>query len=174
MASQGMAQVVATQKNTSGGGTRIVVRPNRSMSWHDVQLVYVAMVAAGLMIATGLALAGAWLVFPFAGLELVAVGACFYRSAQRCAEREVISIDDGLIAVERGRYRPMQRFELPRQWAQVGLQQGAVRGYPCRVLIRAHGRAVEVGSRLAESERRLLARRLRRCLGADSSQHEFA
>ena len=164
--------MVATQENKLGFGTQIVVRPNRSMSWHSLQLVYAAMVGVGVTISLSLTIAGAWLVLPFAGLELLAVGICLYRSAQRCAEREVISIDERTVAVERGRYRPAQRFELPRQWAQVGLQQGAVRGYPCRVLIRAHGRTVEVGGRLPESERRLLARRLRRCLGADSPHHE--
>lgn len=139
-----------------------------------MQLAYAAMVGVGLAIATGLSFAGAWLVLPFAGLELLAVGACLYRCAQRCAEREVISIDDGIVAVERGRYRPVQRFELPRHWAQVGLQRGAARGYPSRLLIRAHGKAVEVGSNLAENERRLLAHQLRHCLGTDSSRHEFA
>ncbi len=165
--------MVATEKNNSGATTRIVVRPNRSMSWREVQLAYAAIVAVGLAIAAGLSLAGAWLVLPFAGLELLAVGAGLYRCAQRCAEREVISIDEGIVAVERGRYRPEQRYELPRSWAQVGLQKGAVRGYPSRLLIRSHGKAIEVGSNLAENERRLLARELRYCLSA-ATRREFA
>lgn len=164
-----MAQVVATQKNITGFGARIVVRPNRSMSWHTLQRVYAAVVGASLMIAIGLSLMGAWLVLPFAGLELMVLGACFYRCAQRCAEREVISIDEGTVAVERGRYRPAERYELPRHWASVGVEQGVARGYPCRVLISAHGRALEVGSRLAESERRVLAQRIRNCLRTDPS-----
>ena len=151
-----------------------MIRPNRSMSWHSVQWVYAAMVTSGLVIATGLAWVGAWPVVPFAGLELLVVGICLYRCAQRCAEREVISIDGHTVAVERGRYRPEQRFELPRPWARVGVIQGAVRGYPCRVLIRAHGKAVEVGARLPERERHLLARRLRRCLSAEPVRPEPA
>ncbi len=165
--------MVATEKNNFGATTRIVVRPNRSMTWREVQLAYAAMVAVGLSIAAGLSLAGAWLVLPFAGLELVAVGVGLYRCAQHCAEREVISIDEGTVAVERGRYRPEQRYELPRSWAQVGLQKGAVRGYPSRLLIRSHGKTVEVGSILAENERRLLARELRCSLSA-APHREFA
>ena len=104
---------------------------------------------------------------------MVAVGIGLYRCAQRCAEREVISIDEGVVAIERGRYRPAQRFELSRPWAQVGLQKGAVRGYPSRLLIRSHGKSVEVGLHLAENERRLLARELRYCLSA-ATDREFA
>lgn len=139
-----------------------------------MQWLYAAMVAAGLLIAAGLAFAGAWPVVPFAGLELLVVGACLYRCAQRCAEREVISIEGNTVAVERGRYRPSHRIELPRTWAQVGILQGAARGYPCRVLIKAHGHAVEVGARLPERERRLLARRLRRCLSGSTAGPEPA
>lgn len=151
-----------------------MIRPNRSMSWRSVLAVYAVMVAAGILIAGGLALAGAWMILPFAGLELFLVGACLYRCAQRCTEREVISIDGRTVAVERGRYRPVQRVELPRHWAQVGLQHGMLRNEPCRVLLRAHGRTVEVGARLNESERRNLARRLAHCLGAGSHHLEVA
>lgn len=147
-----------------GRGTRIVIRPNRSMSWRSLQRVYLLMVAAGLVIAVGLALAGAWPVVPFAGLELLIVGACLFRCAQRCAEREVISIDGCSVGVERGRYSPAHRVELPRPWARVDMRRSAARGHPSRLLIQAHGRAVEVGARLTERERRLLARRLRHCL----------
>lgn len=113
-----------------------------------------------LSIAILISLAGAWPVVPFAGLEVLTLGACLYLCARRSVEREVISIGESTVAVERGRYQPAQRFEFARPWARVALHPARESGRS-RLLIGCNGRSVEVGACLAEGERRRLAQELR-------------
>jgi hypothetical protein len=54
---------------------------------------------------------------------------------------------------------------LPRYWTQVRLRQDPRGWYPSKLFLGCHGRQVEVGSRLVESERVQLATDLRSSLG---------
>jgi uncharacterized membrane protein len=112
---------------------------------------------------------GFWLVLPFAGLELLAVGTGLYLVACRCHECEVICIAADSIRIERGRLRPQQRWVLTRAWARVELKDCPRRWYPSRLLIRVHDRSVEVGQFLAEEERHQLAQELNARLGGASA-----
>ena len=57
-------------------------------------------------------------------------------------------------------------------WARLSLQPGRWRGAPSRLLVRSHGREVEIGAFLNDEERRDLARRLSGLLAlAQNSEH---
>lgn len=160
----GIRQVVAVHRDSAGSVYRFVIRPNRSLSWRATRLVFAAVASFSLGVALLISLAGAWPVIPFAGLEVMTLGTCLYLCARRTAEREVINISASTVAVERGRYRPVQRFEFARPWAQVALRPAAG-GDRSRLLIGCNGRLVEVGACLLETERRRLAQELRLGLG---------
>ncbi|MDX1800905.1 MAG: DUF2244 domain-containing protein, partial [Marinobacter sp.] len=55
-------------------GVRLLLSPNCSLSWRDNVRIWIALCALSAIIVTGMVWAGAWLVFPFAGLELGALG----------------------------------------------------------------------------------------------------
>jgi uncharacterized membrane protein len=104
------------------------------------------------------------MILPFAGLEMLILGVVLYTVACRCYECEVISIAEDSILIERGRNYPQQRWALNRNWARVILTRCPRQWYPSRLLIRSHGRAIEVGQFLPEGERELLASELTRSL----------
>jgi len=81
-------------------------------------------------------------------------------SNHRLLAREVVTLDDQWITIEAGRRRVERRFELPRPWARVSLQPPPGPMRPSRLIIRSHGRAVELAQFLTEDERRALAREL--------------
>ena len=112
-------------------------------------------------IALGFLALGYWLILPFAGLEIALLGAAFYLSAWRAAVREVIRIEGNVVAVQKGHHQPESTQILPRDWVRVELARPRLRGYPTRLVLRAHGRVVEVGGYLNESERNQLAKDLR-------------
>lgn len=141
-----------------------VLRPNRSLSWRQNLAVFAGLCMVTLALVIPLVAMGFWLVLPFAGLELLVVGIGLYCVICRCHECEVICVAADSIRIERGRRRPEQRWVLPRTWAQVVLNGCSRQWYPSRLLIRAHGRTVEVGRFLVEEERRQLAQDLTRCL----------
>lgn len=140
---------------------RIVVRPNRSLTRRQLQLVFLVIAGICLSIASVFAVLGMWPVLPFAGAEVIAVGIGFYLSAVSGRETEVVSVNSDEVAVEKGRNRLTQRWVTQRAWAQIRLLPPRIRWYPTRLVIRSHGNEVELGAFLNEDERRQLAGKLR-------------
>ena len=75
-------------------GFRLVLTPNRSLSWHGNVRIWAALFVLSALIATGFTLMGAWVIIPFAGLELIALACGIYLTSRECQRQEVLSIDD--------------------------------------------------------------------------------
>ena len=136
---------------------RFVLRPNRSLSWQGSLIFFFSLCLVSGIIAIGLALLGYWLVLPFTGLELLALGISLYVVARRCYQCEVICITGDAVPIEKGIEHPQERWTFSRIWARVVLERYPTSWYPSRLLIRSHGRAVEIGRFLNEEERQRLA-----------------
>lgn len=143
---------------------RFILRPNRSLSWQGARIFFYSLCLISMFIAVGLTWLGFWLVLPFAGLEMLALGGGLYVVSQRCHQCEVISITAEAICIEKGRNRLEQQWLLERIWARVVLEHCPRHWYPSRLLICSHGRTVEIGKFLNENERLGLARELHRSL----------
>ena len=143
---------------------RIEIRPNRSLSGRQLQLTFAVIALICLGIASAFAALGLWPVLPFAGAEIVVVGVGFYLSARSGQESEIVSVADDLVAVERHRRRLHERLEMQRAWAQIRLLRPKIRWYPSQLVIRSHGKAVELGGFLNEEERHQLAGKLQRAI----------
>lgn len=158
------APLVSSVRDPGRSSFSFIIRPNQSLSWRGLVVFYVGIVTISMTIALAFYATGLWMVLPFSGLEMLALGAALYVCAWRGEMREVISIDEQRVAVEKGRRRLAERYEFQRGWAQVVLQGSRTSWYPTRLLIRSHGREVEVGAFLNEQERQGLARALGQAL----------
>ncbi len=156
--------MVAVERNMAEQECRFVLRPNRSLSWQGSLVFFLSLLLLSTAISLSLTLLGFWMVLPFAGLEMLALGIGLYVVACRCYECEVISIAGNSILIEKGRGYPRQQWTLGRVWACIVLERCPRQWYPSRLLIRSHGRAVEVGRFLDEEERQQLAVELTRSL----------
>lgn len=138
----------------------IVVRPNASLSVRGNAVVFAILCAYFAAMGIYMFSLGAWLVLPFAGLELLAfyLGTRAVLRARR--NREVIRVDEQQVVVEYGRHMPERVIELPRYAARVKLHQQAE-----RVEIVTWNARCVVGEMLPPIERRSLARRLGAVLG---------
>jgi len=144
----------------------IVIRRSGSLPPQAALVLFTTFVLVSLVIATGFVLMGAWLVLPFAGLEVAVVAVALGYLARHRSDRDVIAIDGDRVTVTRWRGNRRTAAEFHRQWARVGLVPAAHGWHPSRLLIRGHGREVEVADALDEGERREIARRLDRVLGS--------
>ena len=149
------------------GGYRFTVRPNCALSWRWTKLLILGF--AGCLAAVGwyFAALGAWLVLPFAGLELAVLVAGFYLSALAGNTREVIEIRGNHLRVLRGGNRLQDVATLSRHWTRVVLVRDPRGWHPSRLVLRCHDRSVEIVTRLVESEREDLAAVLDAALGCD-------
>ena len=62
---------------------------------------------------------GAWVIIPFAGLELIALACGIYLTSRECQRQEVLSIDDEDIHLEKGRKRKQAEWTLPARYARL-------------------------------------------------------
>ncbi len=146
---------------------RFVIRPNCSLSWNGALVFFAGMFTVSMTIAIVFAFMGAWMVLPFAGLEMLVLWIGLYLCAKRTRECEVVAVHHDRVEVQKGRVTPRQTFCFQRAWARVALYHPGS-WYPSRLSIRAHGRDVVIGGCLNDDERRLLAKELTRALCADT------
>lgn len=107
-------------ENYREGQTQILVlRPNCSLSWAGN--CWLIAVLGGTTLAVGMiwAVSGAWLVLPFAGVEVVALSAGLYCTNRKLQIRQVLRISDAAVDVEVGSALPSKRWQLDR--TRVGL-----------------------------------------------------
>ena len=142
----------------------IMVTPNRAMPWQYIMMSYFAIATVSLVIAINFYVQGFTLILPFAGLELAALGAVLYISAWRSNIKEVISISGEKIKIEIGRDMPEKVYEFDKVWAKIVLEKSWNNWYPSRLLLRSHGRQIELGKFLNEQERQRLAVELKKLI----------
>jgi uncharacterized membrane protein len=144
-------------------GFSLTLKRNCSISPAGLLCVFAALSVACLAIGVGFAFAGAWLILPFAGLEILALGVAFMAYARHAADYEKIELAGGRLTLEVADAKRLARYELNLSRAQVWLEKDD--GYGARVLLRGAGEELEIGRHLdAESRVELaaeLSKRLR-------------
>ncbi|MGH8428787.1 MAG: DUF2244 domain-containing protein [Solimonas sp.] len=146
--------------------TTLVIGPNASLTARQAAWFMASISLLGFGIAAVFAALGFWPIFPFAGLELAALGAALWVSLRRNRYREVLCFDAGQLAVEFGMLGAgvQRRVVLPRSWTRVVLERGAHRNEPLKLWLMYAGQRVEVGRCLTDEERERLGERIRELL----------
>ncbi len=144
-----------------------LIRPNRSMTAKGMSLFVVFVGLAVFLVAMRFALLGAWVILPFAILEVVlfAVAFWWYEKASRYRETIKLSKNNILITKESLKFRKSWQFN--PYWVQVKLLPNANNWYPSQLLIRSQGKQVEIGSCLTNQERQELSEALKNAMPAD-------
>lgn len=131
---------------------------NRSLSDAELRKAFWLVAFVSLTIATVWSAMGAWLILPFAGLELGALYFAFRSWSRRADDYERVVIHGDRLSVECRTSGRVRRFDANRYWTQVIVRDG-VRGR--QVSLRSHGREIEFGILLSEGARIQAARKLR-------------
>ena len=140
----------------AGSIRRIVIRPNRSLTWEQTKIVYFCIATCSLAIAGAFAVMGFWPVLPFAGGEIAMLGIAFYVNALAGTSVQVVTVGGDVVRVEKERPGPRCEWSFQRAWARVDLDGSAGNG-SSRLVVRSHGKQVVLGEFLAEAERKRLA-----------------
>lgn len=117
--------------------------------------VFAALALVTLAIGAGFALVGAWLVLPFAGLEVLLLGAAYLAYARHAADYERLEIEPGGLKIEVAQANRVARYRLVN--AKVSVEDG-------RVVVRDAKEELEVGRYLGAEARVELAAELQKRL----------
>ena len=139
-----------------GSTRRIIIRPNRSMTWEQTKLVYFCIASYSLAIAVAFAVMGFWPVLPFAGGEIAVLGIAFYVNALAGTSVQVVTVGAEVVKVEKERPGPRCEWRFQRAWARVDID-GPAGNRSSRLVVRSHGNEVVLGEFLTENERKRLA-----------------
>jgi uncharacterized membrane protein len=144
---------------------RIVIAPNCSLSVRGAVLFFLTACAPCFGIAGVMTFLGFWPVLPFAGLEMLLLGAALRISLARRNHRQTIVISESDVAVQSKIGKIDSEVVFPRHWAQVKLRRSTSRLHPSRLVIESHGRQCAVGDFLTDEERRGLYGKLNELIG---------
>jgi len=139
-------------------GFSVILKRNVSISPAGLACVFAALGVAALAIGAGFALVGAWLILPFAGLEVLLLGAAFLLQARHATDYERIVLDHGRLAIEVAQAARISRYELEARAVKVET-------HGRHIVLRGGPQPLEVGRHLDDESRAAfaaeLARRLR-------------
>jgi uncharacterized membrane protein len=151
--------VVQINTTQPGDGLSLVARPNRSLERRACAGIFIAIGASCMGIAVLAALlGGAWLVLPFAGLEVALLGWAFCALRRHEDDYDRVCVSGDRIDIERRDARHIQRAVLNRQWARLVFRDGHGSG---RLVLRSSGREYGFDRFLTDDERTAVALRLR-------------
>lgn len=149
-------------------GDKIIARPNNSLSVEDSVKLLAALAGIALVVALGFLHIGAWLVLPFAGLEILAFAYAFHCIYLHADDFDSITIEHDRVVVEKRNVKEITTTVFQRYWAQVNVRDVAmIKGSngKCGLFISSHGNEVEFGRNFINDEQRSqLARDLRQKL----------
>jgi uncharacterized membrane protein len=146
------------------GHYQIVLSPNGSLTRGQLSLLIIATAIVMFGIAFAFALMGLWLILPFSGLEWLALAYCLLLSYRFSGAKEIITITDATVTLQKGAWRLPKTYEFQRAWVALQIRKPIWRGHPSRLSLRLHGRDIEIGRFLVETERLQLAGQLKELL----------
>lgn len=140
----------------------ITSHPHRSLGPSGYRVLLGAVIAANVIGAVVFAIAGAWPVSGFMGLDVLALYLAFRFSYAQARAFERISISSTSFTVERCDARGRSSMvSLPSYWARVNFEGDDTGG---EITVRSHGKAIPVGEHLPGPERHVFADTLKQAL----------
>ena len=153
--------MIQIESNKKESLFRITLTPNKSLSWKSNILFILAISVTCGFIGIAFYIAGAFLILPFAGLEIILVGTCVYLVVQRSYKQEIITLTPEKLKIEKGISKPNQFWEYFRIWAFVVVEKPKHPWYPAHIVITSKGERVPIGDFLTEKEKLDLVDKLR-------------
>jgi uncharacterized membrane protein len=156
--------MVKVDKVNSSDCYRFVLSPNCSISWSELVAFYLFTCLVALAVGLFFTLQGLWLVLPFSGLEMLALGLGLHLTSRKVYRREVITLGRDRTRIEKGVRQIDQCWEFETTWIRLLDEPPDACNRRRRLALGAHGKYVEVGNFLDNLEKDELAFQLKDCI----------
>lgn len=121
-------------------------------------MFFVVVVVLTLIVTGRFVLLGAWLVLPFALLEIGVLGVSLYLFERASRYSETIQIaSDSILITTRSGVEILREYHLQPYWVNIALQRDPRNWYPSKLLLRSPGKCIEIGACLTNADRKTLA-----------------
>lgn len=136
-----------------GAETLITLQPNRSASRRQTHLFLLLVAGVTFFVAVFWAFWGAWLVLPFAGLEIAVLTYVMLRVCRSTYRMQVIRVSQEAVEVEEGENYPVRRWYFTRPDAYVSIRDAVAPLDSIGLTLGDGSQALEVGIFLNQSDR---------------------
>jgi uncharacterized membrane protein len=144
-------------------GFRLLATRNDSLGGRGRRRFFASIALVSVGIAVAWSARGAWLVLPFALLEMVVLFGALWLLERHADDFESITIEGDRLLVERRERGAVSRHEFSTYWARLVVTNGPAVGQ-LALALRSHGRELHVGAFLTDEQRATLAVELRKRL----------
>lgn len=139
---------------------RLLMMPNRSMSWQTNKKILLAMFCLNMTVALAWAYMGAWLVLPFAGLEILLVGIGMYYVSWKLSFRQILILEAESLTLQKGVYFPKQEWHWQKNQTIVLRQASNYRMSAPTLWLSHLDERVEIGEFLNRTDKKELRKYL--------------
>lgn len=140
------------------GEFALLARRHNSLDSVTCWIVFGSLACVSLVIAVVFAMLGAWLILPFAGLEIAALALVMRWLKAHAGDFERVTVCGDVVALDVCEKSRVQHVEFNRVWARLVVRE---QSRSMRLALCSHGREVEVGRYLDDGGRKALARELK-------------
>lgn len=139
---------------------RLVITANRSMSWQTNKRILMFMFCVNMAIALAWTAMGAWMVLPFAGLEIASVGFGMYYVSWKLSFKEIIIFEGDSLTLQKGIYFPKQEWVWQRRDTVLIKQPSKYRMSAPTLFLKHLNQSIEIGTALNRIEKKQLREHL--------------
>lgn len=147
-------------------GQCLILAPNHSASWQANKILLLVIALMSLSIAGAFAAIGAWLILPFAGLEVIALGGALYRVNLNLNTRQILWFSEDALVIEIGGHRPRKSW----RWTRANTAIHVFEGQRLNVILSHGDTRVTIGEFLTDEDLGQLLRTLK-TLGLHTRGH---
>ncbi|MBB3046897.1 putative membrane protein [Litorivivens lipolytica] len=150
--------MIELKKNNKG--YCLILQPNCSADWQMNRQIILAVGLVSAVVALGFAAIGAWLILPFAGLEMLALGSALYWVNRHQHHRHILWLEQGLLRIEKGYRWPSQSWQWPVEEVALHVSDDDLSSPLCISLCQGSSQ-VEIGEFLTREDSQQLISTLR-------------
>ena len=138
--------------------TRFTIYQNQSLSKRGNQMFFLTTFCLSFAIALAFAWHGLWLILPFAGIEMLALGLALYWCVNRLSRVETITVSDKEVSLNvRQRNHEQSSCTFPKAWTRATVISPQAVTQRRRLCLEGNRSKVEIGIFLADREKIELA-----------------
>lgn len=136
--------------------TRIKLTPNRSLTWFQAKLIMIIMIFIVMVIALAWSFVGAWLVLPFAGIEVGLFVFLLYKVTKWTYLQQIITFTEDEIIVETGINKRLSLETIDKEGLEILFTESELNWHIPRVDLRNKQLSIQIGEFLNAEDSQIL------------------
>lgn len=131
----------------------LTLQPNRSANWRQNKVIIFIMTVFVMFIAIAWSIFGAWLILPFAGIEVGLLAFLMYRASYSSYQKQIITIGCERVLFEAGVYYPTCRYKFDKSKLSINTTEANTEFEHTQISLQDGQQSIDIGQFLNQSDR---------------------